>query len=204
MEIINGKQSHEKENQFIILEDSEFYQYKTIASPVGPLTLLANSRALLRLDWGADIPKLPPQQRFVATAENSEILSQTQAQLSEYFCGVRTHFEIPLAPSGTDFQINAWKQLLKIPYGHLATYGEQASRMGCPKSSRAVGAANGKNPIGIIIPCHRVIGASGHLTGFAGGLKIKQYLLDLERIPMNVLSTKNDRLTKTPMTNLPH
>ena len=85
MEIINGVERPEKENQNITLEGSEFYQYKILTSPVGPLTLLANSRALLRLDWGADIPKLPPQQGFVANAENSEILSQTQAQLSEYF-----------------------------------------------------------------------------------------------------------------------
>ena len=204
MEIINGVERPEKANQNIILEDSEFYQYKIMTSPVGPLTLLANSRALLRVDWGTDIPKLPPQQGFVANAENSEILSQTQAQLSEYFSGVRTHFEIPLAPLGTDFQMRTWKQLLTIPYGHLATYGEQASRMGCPKSSRAVGAANGKNPIGIIIPCHRVIGASGHLTGFAGGLKIKRYLIDLEKIPKNAPSINYDPQVKSPMTNLPH
>ncbi len=108
------------------------------------------------------------------------ILEMTVGQLTQYFKGKRITFDIPVAPKGTDFQMRVWQQLLKIPYGKHISYGEQAKRMGSPKAVRAVGGANGKNPIGIIIPCHRVIGASGHLTGFGGGLDIKRRLLTLE------------------------
>lgn len=118
--------------------------------------------------------------RSAQCGQSNSILEKTEDQLKEYFSGKRSVFDIPLDPNGTNFQKQVWQQLLKIPYGQYITYGEQARRLGSPKSARAVGAANGKNPIGIIIPCHRVIGASGHLTGFAGGLKIKRQLLDLE------------------------
>jgi len=108
------------------------------------------------------------------------ILALAESQLREYFAGKRTVFDIPLAPEGTEFQKLCWQQLARIPYGQTISYGEQARRLGRPNSARAVGAANGKNPIGIIIPCHRVIGASGNLTGFAGGIETKRKLLVLE------------------------
>lgn len=155
--------------------------YKIITSPVGPITLIANHEALLCLSWGGDPSKLPDS-HSAAPGSNHKILNQTQKQLEEYFNGKRFSFDIPLDPQGTEFQKQVWQQLLKIPYGKHITYGEQAQRLGRPKAARAVGAANGKNPIGIIIPCHRVIGASGHLTGFAGGLEMKKQLLTLEGI----------------------
>lgn len=117
-----------------------------------------------------------------ANGHGNSILLGAERQLGEYFSGTRTVFNLPLEPRGTDFQKQVWQQLLKIPYGQHISYGEQARRLGRPKASRAVGAANGKNPIGIIIPCHRVIGASGSLTGFAGGIEMKRQLLALEGV----------------------
>jgi methylated-DNA-[protein]-cysteine S-methyltransferase len=102
-------------------------------------------------------------------------------QLSEYFAGKRQHFSLVLAPKGTEFQQRVWHELRNIPYGQTTSYGEVAARIGNPKAGRAVGMANGKNPIPIIVPCHRVIGKDGSLTGFGGGLEIKQHLLDLEK-----------------------
>lgn len=156
----------------------EVPQYRTIPSPVGPITLMANSLALLSLSWGK---RTSDEMQIHATSDNANlILERTETQLKEYFNGERTTFDIPLEPQGTEFQKQVWQQLLNIPYGQHITYGEQARRLGRPKSARAVGAANGKNPIGILIPCHRVIGASGSLTGFSGGLERKSCLLNLE------------------------
>jgi methylated-DNA-[protein]-cysteine S-methyltransferase len=107
---------------------------------------------------------------------------EAKKQLTEYFEGRRRKFDLDLAPEGTAFQLAAWRQLRKIPYGRTISYGEQAKRMGSPKASRAVGAANGRNPISIIVPCHRVIGADGRLTGFGGGIGLKRKLLELEGV----------------------
>jgi methylated-DNA-[protein]-cysteine S-methyltransferase len=145
---------------------------KTISSPVGKISLLANESSLLSLKWGEEVT--------VKHSESNSIIEKAESQLEEYFSGKRFAFDIPLAPQGTAFQQLVWQQLLKISYGERMTYGEQARLLERPKAARAVGAANGKNPIGIIIPCHRVIGATGHLTGFAGGLRVKQQLLELE------------------------
>jgi methylated-DNA-[protein]-cysteine S-methyltransferase len=161
-------------------EGNEVTHYKIIQSPVGLLTIVANEHALLRLSWGDDADFCSERNHIRKANDPHTVIEITEHQLAEYFAGVRTTFEIPLAPMGTAFQKLAWQELLKIPYGSRITYGEQARNIGRPKASRAVGAANGKNPIGIIIPCHRVIGASGHLTGFAGGLEIKQRLLEYE------------------------
>ena len=107
-------------------------------------------------------------------------LQRAVAQLNEYFAGSRHSFDLPLAPSGTEFQLACWRALAEIPYGETRSYGEQARRIGRPDRARAVGAANGANPIAIILPCHRVIGADGSLVGFGGGLETKRRLLDLE------------------------
>lgn len=128
---------------------------------------------MISLEWGYS------STNNIHTGRN-EILDAAIVQLSEYFAEKRISFDVPLAPKGTEFQKSAWQELLKIPYGKVINYGEQAKRLGKPKAARAVGAANGKNPIGIMIPCHRVIGSSGSLTGFAGGLEIKAQLLSLE------------------------
>lgn len=157
-------------------------RFKTIDSPVGPITFVASREALLSLQWGTELLDSLPTP-FPDDEKNPHpILAWTEAQLTEYFQGLRKVFDVPLAPSGTEFQRDAWRELRKIPYGQTITYGEQARRLGQPKSARAVGAANRRNPIGIIIPCHRVIGASGDLTGFAGGLEAKRRLLELEGI----------------------
>ena len=112
--------------------------------------------------------------------ESDEPFGDALVQLGEYFAGGRTHFDLPLAPSGSPFQLRVWNALREIPYGQTASYGEIARKVGVPSAPRAVGAANGLNPIGIIVPCHRVIGSDGSLTGYGGGLERKRLLLDLE------------------------
>ena len=119
-----------------------------------------------------------PQENWV---ENRSGFSQTKQELAEYFAGERTQFTVKLETEGTEFQKQVWQELAKIPYGLTTTYGQMAKNIARPKASRAVGAANGANPIPIILPCHRVIGANKSLTGFAGGLPIKEFLLDLEQ-----------------------
>ena len=143
-------------------------------SPVGPLTLVEENEALTGLHFGA----LPP-----AGAETNPypLLREAVRQLEEYFAGKRREFDIPLSMRGTSFQKKVWEQLLTIPYGETVTYGEIAARIGNPRAGRAVGMANHHNPIAIIVPCHRVIGADGRLTGYGGGLPIKQSLLELEK-----------------------
>ena len=109
------------------------------------------------------------------------LITKTYSQLKEYFAGNRKIFDIPISANGTEFQIKVWEELQKIPYGKIRTYKEIAENIGNKNASRAVGMANNKNPIAIIIPCHRVIGSNGDLTGYAGGIKLKQYLLNLEK-----------------------
>lgn len=111
----------------------------------------------------------------------TEVLLSAKKQLEEYFAGIRKNFDLPLKPKGTPFQLLVWEQLKQIPYGETRSYGEIAKAIGNPKASRAVGGANNKNPIGIIVPCHRVIGANGKLVGYAGGLDMKEKLLMLEK-----------------------
>ncbi len=113
--------------------------------------------------------------------EESPILQEARVQLEEYFAGGRKEFTLPLQLDGTAFQVSVWKALLQIPYGEVRSYGEIAKAVGNPKASRAVGMANHKNPIMVVVPCHRVIGANGALVGYAGGLEKKQYLLNLEK-----------------------
>ena len=115
------------------------------------------------------------------TPKETPLIKKTYSQLKEYFAGNRKSFDIPISANGTEFQIKVWKELQKIPYGKTATYKEIAENIGNKNASRAVGMANNKNPIAIIIPCHRVIGTKGDLTGYAGGIKLKKYLLDLEK-----------------------
>lgn len=154
--------------------------YTFIASPVGTLKLVASDRGLTAILWENENPN---RVRLSAMVEHPHhpILVQAQTQLAEYFAGTRTFFTVPLDMAGTDFQKKVWSALLAIPFGETRSYGELARQLGNTKSSRAVGAANGKNPISIITPCHRMIGSDGSLTGFAGGLATKQFLLAHER-----------------------
>lgn len=153
---------------------------KTIASPVGELTLVASAQGLVAVLWENDAPG---RVRLGAVTQDGEhpVLLAAESQLGEYFAGARARFDLPLDFRGTDFQKQVWAELLAIPFGETRSYGEIAVRLGRPGASRAVGAANGRNPISIVAPCHRVIGSTGELTGFAGGLSAKEYLLELER-----------------------
>jgi methylated-DNA-[protein]-cysteine S-methyltransferase len=158
--------------------------YTTISSPVGNLILSASGKGLCGV-WFENSDFAKRSQRMLAEGSLQEgsshpLLRKAEQQLKEYFAGGRTAFDVKLDMRGTVFQIQAWRELQKIPYGKTISYGEQAARMGDAKKARAAGMANGRNPISIIVPCHRVIGASGALTGFGGGLSTKQYLLELE------------------------
>lgn len=142
-------------------------------TPVGPLLLVSDGSALTTLHFSAGPG---PGERDDA----DPVLVTVATQLREYFAGDRKEFDLPLAPRGTDFQRAVWERLCEIPYGTTITYGELARRVGNPAASRAVGLANGRNPIAIVVPCHRVIGSDGKLTGFAGGMDAKRALLELE------------------------
>lgn len=150
-----------------------------MSSPVGKIKLVASDKGLIAILWENDRPRRVPIKECVEQPEHP-LLQETVLQLNEYFEGQRKIFSIPLDFRGTDFQKKVWEALLAIPYGETRTYREQAILLGNIKAVRAVGAANGKNPISIIVPCHRVIGASGSLTGFAGGIENKAFLLNLE------------------------
>jgi len=150
----------------------------TIDSPVGALSLVATDHALVALVWRRESHR----SAFENAQENPghPVLRETERQLREYFAGTRRTFELPLEFRGTEFQRRAWSALLTIPYGETRTYGQMAEQVGNPTAVRAIGAANGRNPISIVAPCHRVIGMNGDLTGFGGGLDAKAYLLALE------------------------
>ncbi|MCS4246529.1 MULTISPECIES: methylated-DNA--[protein]-cysteine S-methyltransferase [unclassified Pseudomonas] len=155
------------------------FHYTLMPSPVGQLTLVARDGKLNAILWEKDRPNRV-RLGDLHEVNDSPVLLETQRQLKEYFAGTRNHFELELDFTGTDFQKQVWQALLTIPFGETRSYSDIARQIGNPKAVRAVGAANGRNPISIIAPCHRVIGASGELTGFAGGLEAKQYLLALE------------------------
>jgi len=150
-------------------------RYSTLPTPIGELVLTADpDGALTRLY----LPSRPPD--TTGWERDDALLEPVRRQLAEYFAGERTEFDIALRPTGAAFQLQVWEALLKIPYGETASYGEIAREIGHPTAFRAVGAANGQNPIAIIVPCHRVIGSNGSLTGYGGGLPTKRALLDLE------------------------
>lgn len=147
-----------------------------VPSPVGPLTLAGNPEALTAC-W---FDGTPPAAAGAEVREDPGPFRDAAEQLEAYFAGERHHFDLVLAPTGTAFQLSVWQGLLDIAYGETCSYGELAGRLGSPGASRAVGLANGRNPIAIIVPCHRVIGADGSLTGYAGGMDRKRLLLELE------------------------
>ncbi|MEM7007971.1 MAG: methylated-DNA--[protein]-cysteine S-methyltransferase [Thermodesulfobacteriota bacterium] len=155
------------------------YFYTNMTSPVGKLTLVADEHNLCAICF----PNQKPDKRKFPNLkknENLRVLKSSVNQLSDYFAGKTQKFDLPLRPVGTDFQENVWKALRSIKYGKTVSYGDIAKKIGNPKAVRAVGSAIGKNPLSIIVPCHRVIGANGKLTGFAGGLKTKEFLLNFE------------------------
>jgi methylated-DNA-[protein]-cysteine S-methyltransferase len=154
--------------------------YKVMESPIGQLKLVASNNGLVAILWEKDSPRRVLLSELVANERNS-VLLETERQLSEYFSGKRKAFSIPLDMRGTRFQKDVWEALLAIPFGETRSYGQLAIQLGNPRATRAVGAANGRNPVSIIVPCHRIIGSSGKLTGFAGGLDRKAHLLGLEK-----------------------
>jgi methylated-DNA-[protein]-cysteine S-methyltransferase len=155
------------------------YVYKIVPSPVGKLKLVGSDEGLAAILWENDDPNRV-RRTIIGEDKTHPVLVETARQLEEYFAGRRKKFTVKLDFTGTEFQNRVWRALLEIPFGETRSYGQIAKQLGKPTASRAVGAANGKNPISIIAPCHRVIGASGKLTGFAGGLKAKAELLALE------------------------
>ena len=155
--------------------------YKFIASPVGKLKLVASREGLVAILWGRDTPsKADLEFGEMRDDERHPVLLETERQLNEYFAGKRREFSLRLDMRGTRFQKDVWEALLAIPYGETRSYGQIAKQIGRPSASRAVGAANGSNPIPIVVPCHRVIGSTGKLTGFGGGLDVKEKLLGIE------------------------
>jgi methylated-DNA-[protein]-cysteine S-methyltransferase len=157
--------------------------YTQIESPVGKLWLIASDVGLHAILWEKDLASSDYQTIFVdlPKSEKHPTLNLAVKQLREYFSGKRRDFDLPLVLAGTDFQKRAWQQLTKIPYGHTISYREQAQRLGDAKKARAVGTANSRNPISIVIPCHRVIASSGALSGYGGGTGKKDFLIQLEQ-----------------------
>ena len=151
-----------------------------VASPVGVLTLIADDDGLVAILWPDDAPHRVRLEEAMDAPEHP-VLVEAERQLDAYFAGTRTAFDLPLSWRGTAFQKQVWTALLTIPFGETRSYGAIARQIGRPGASRAVGAANGRNPMSIVAPCHRVIGSTGAMTGFAGGIAAKQHLLDHER-----------------------
>ncbi|PMM40230.1 methylated-DNA--[protein]-cysteine S-methyltransferase [Vibrio splendidus] len=154
-------------------------------APIGKMIIVSNGVSLIEIDH--------VNHEELMTSNPDELCQLAAKQLDEYFASQRTRFDLPLEPKGTDFQLKAWVALTSIPYGETISYGEQAKRMDNPKAVRAVGGANGKNPFSIVVPCHRVIGANGTLTGYTGGMNRKEWLLDFER---SVLNKKKQTLSR--------
>lgn len=152
--------------------------YMHMDSPVGPLLLAADDHDLLLVEF--DSPRHRAAQGAGWRKGSNDVLAQTRSQLDDYFKGDRRDFNLPFSPHGTPFQREVWRALRRIPYGATISYAQLAAWIGRPGAVRAVGAANGRNPLPIVVPCHRVIGADGSLTGFGGGLPTKQFLLTLE------------------------
>jgi O-6-methylguanine DNA methyltransferase len=158
----------------------QIFYTKLVQSPIGPLQLVASEKGLCAVNFNGTQTHKRALADGMDDGENHALLAKAAKQLAEYFAGKREEFDIKLDMQGTVFQIKAWRQLQKIPYGQTISYGEQAKGLGDAKKARAVGMANGRNPLPIIVPCHRVIGSKGALVGFSSGVKIKEWLLNLE------------------------
>jgi len=155
---------------------------RTVGSPLGPLYVVASGSGLHAILWQCDLekPETAATLALLPRADVCAITDETERQLAEYFSGERQRFDLPLAPTGTPFQQAAWRALLDIPYGETSSYEAHAVRLGGREKTRAVGTANGMNPISVVVPCHRLLGKDGALTGFGGGLEAKRWLLEHE------------------------
>jgi methylated-DNA-[protein]-cysteine S-methyltransferase len=164
--------------RFVQAPPADELRSSVVATPIGDVVLTGAPGVLVELDLPGDGRVRHPEGR---PRRDDDALADAATQLREYFSGARRDFDLDLAPQGTEFQTKVWAALAEIPYGSTATYGQIAARVGNPKASRAVGMANNRNPIALIIPCHRVIGSSGKLVGYGGGLPAKEFLLNFER-----------------------
>lgn len=171
---------------------------RSFASPIGPLRAVSDGEALIGL-------YMPDHRREPAPVTDGDdaVLRETERQLAAYFSGESQGFDLPLRPKGTPFQVRVWEELRKIPHGESISYAELARRVGQPSAVRAVASANARNPVSIVVPCHRVIGANGKLTGYAGGLDAKRFLLELEREPLALLEKRGTGQASLPMDSQP-
>lgn len=161
--------------------------FRSWRSPIGPINLISSGNELIGLTFEPNKNLVIKSLKVEIIQKTSEIIDESISQLEEYFLGKRKEFDLRIKQRGSEFQLSVWNELKKIPYGNSISYGEQALRLNIPMASRAVGTANGRNTISIIVPCHRVIGKSGLITGYAGGTFIKEKLLELEGIPFKAL-----------------
>ena len=169
---------------------------RSCASPFGPLTIVGSPLGLRAVLWPDDRPARAGLADVPSDGGTVGVLDEAAVQLDEYFAGRRTSFDLPLDLRGTAFQLAAWRALAEIPYGETRSYAAQATRIGRPSAVRAIGTANGRNPVSIVLPCHRVVGSDGDLHGFAGGLEVKAALLALEQRHAGTLwlrATKSER-----------
>ena len=155
---------------------TDIHYAAVIDSPLGALSVVATDTGVRAILWEHDSAARVPLPDLV-TDPDHPVVAKTRTQLAEYFAGTRTEFDLPMDLRGTEFQVTNWLALAEIPYGSTASYGDQARRLGRPRAARAIGAATGRNPLSIVLPCHRVMGSDGSLTGFAGGLDAKRWLL---------------------------
>jgi methylated-DNA-[protein]-cysteine S-methyltransferase len=153
----------------------------TLQAPFGLLTVVASDRGVRYITFEEDAHPKSYVDMVVRDDAGHPVVARALTQLREYLAGKRTSFDLPLDLQGTEFQVDAWNALAKIPFGATVSYAQQAASIGRPKATRAIGSANGRNPVVIVLPCHRVVGADGSLTGFGGGLHVKSWLLDLEK-----------------------
>ena len=157
------------------------FSRRTYEAPFGVLTVVGSDLGIRYVMFANDAHPKHLEQLQISDTEIHGSVNDAITQLDEYFNGSRRDFDLPLDLCGTEFQVEAWKALADIPYGHTASYGQQAASIGRPKAVRAIGGANGRNPVAIVLPCHRIVGADGSLTGFGGGIEVKKWLLDHEQ-----------------------
>ena len=161
--------------------DVLIFSRRTCEAPFGVLTVVGSDLGIRYVMFNNDAHPKPLERLHISDSEIHESVNDAMNQLEEYFDGSRRDFELPLDLQGTEFQVAAWNALAEIPYGRTASYGQQAASIGRPKAVRAIGGANGRNPVAIVLPCHRIVGADGSLTGFGGGIEVKKWLLDHEQ-----------------------
>ena len=161
--------------------DVPIFSRRTCEAPFGVVTVIGSDLGIRYVMFNNDAHPKPLEKLHISDTDIHDSVNDAVIQLDEYFAGSRRDFELPLDLQGTEFQVAAWNALAEIPYGRTASYGQQAASIGRPKAVRAIGGANGRNPVAIVLPCHRIVGADGSLTGFGGGLEVKKWLLDHEQ-----------------------